>query len=199
MVRLRVLLTVLALLAVPFVASAAQSRGNQKIRTQNEASLACTPDQAAALARARAAGHQVPVGLENKNCEPAPPPPPPPPPPPSSPPTGPHWVDGLVYEDVDGDGKFNMFAGEMGLAGWTANLYWDGRVIASAVSDQFGQYRFDGLANATLYNLCLVEQSGYIRTQPAAGTACGGAGYAFSFSSSIATQFPGFFGMMLAQ
>lgn len=185
MLRSRVLLTVLALLAVPFVASA-QGRG--KVLNQND-ELSCTPEQVEAIARARAAGRPVPYGLDKKNCEATPPPPPAPQPPP----TGPHWVDGLVYEDVDGSGWFDMFAGEMGLAGWTVNLYWNGQVIASAVSDVNGQFRFDGLANATTYNVCVVEQGGYTRTQPSGGDAC----HPFSFNSSIGTLFPAFFGMML--
>jgi len=190
MLRSRVLLTVLALLAVPFVASA-QGRG--KVSSQND-EFSCTPEQVEAIARARAAGRPVPYGLDKKNCE-ATQPPPPPPPSSEPPPTGPHWVGGLVYEDVDGNGWFDMFAGEMGLAGWSVNLYWNGRVIASAVSDVNGQFRFDALANATPYNVCVVEQGGYIRTQPSAGDAC----HPFSFNSSIGTEFPAMFGMMLSQ
>src|SRR6266446_2090850 len=58
------------------------------------------------------------------------PPPPPPPPPPSSPPVGPHEARGIVFEDLDGNGLRDPFAGEMGLAGWGLELWWNGQVLA---------------------------------------------------------------------
>lgn len=193
MKALRVTLAVLALSALPFVAVAAQGQSAANKCKNSPQAGKNEPSQRGAAAAAEAQLH--------KNCgAPVPPPTVPPPavpPPPSSepPPTGPHWVDGLVYEDVDGDGTFSMFAGEMGMAGWTVNLSWNGQVIASAVSDANGQFRFGALANATAYNVCVVEQGGYNRTQPVAADAC----YPFSFSSSIGTLFPASFGMMLPQ
>ena len=33
---------------------------------------------------------------------------------------------GTIYEDVDGDGSQNPYAGDLGLAGWTVELYREG-------------------------------------------------------------------------
>lgn len=188
MLRLSVLLTVLALLAVPFVASA-QGRG--KVRNQNGES-SCTPEQAAAVARARAAGREVPDGLDKKNCEATPPPPPPA----EEPPTGIHAARGVVYEDIDGNGQQDMFASELGLAGWTVELYWNGRMIASKTTGADGSFVFPSLGNST-WTVCVIGQSGYNRTQPASGNACGGAGYEFSFASPFGTEFAAMFGFQL--
>ena len=39
----------------------------------------------------------------------------------------------MVWEDINGDGSRDPFAGEMGLAGWEVQLIWsvNGQVIAS--------------------------------------------------------------------
>lgn len=187
MLRLCVLLTVLALLAVPFVASA-QGRG--KVRNQNGES-SCTPEQAAAVARARAAGRAVPDGLDKKNCEATPPPPPapPPPPPPSDdpPPSGIHAARGVAYEDVDGNGSHAPFAGEMGLAGWTVQLLWSGRIVATGTTDADGNYVFPNLGNGTAWAICVVPQAGYALTEAGNRLACGGNGATFSLTSSFMT------------
>src|SRR5947199_5161364 len=82
------------------------------------------------------------------------PPPPPPPPPPSSPPSGPHQARGVVFEDLDGDGRQDVFSSEMGIEGWTVNLYWNGQVIASTSSLSDGSFIFQDLGNTT-YSVCL--------------------------------------------
>src|SRR5882724_3676519 len=51
-------------------------------------------------------------------------PPAPVPPPPSSPPSGINYVSGIVFEDLDGNGLRDPFSGEMGLEGWTVELWW---------------------------------------------------------------------------
>ena len=176
MLRNRTLIALLALVAVPFVAAAAQ--GNSET---------CNPEQARTVARMRAAGQAVPAGLAKK-C-----PPPAPannPPPVQQPPTGANEVHGYVYSDDDGNGSRDMFAGEMGLGGWALELSWNGRVIASTTTDESGNFVFAGLGNAS-YTVCVVPQSGFARTQP--GSNC----YAVpEFTSTFPTWYDvAFFGM----
>jgi hypothetical protein len=204
---MRVPVLVLALLAMPIAAGVAQSRGkgkDQRVRAA-DAQSECKDQQAAALARANADGHD-PYGLDKKCGDPAPVPPPPPapvppppvPPPPSSYPTGIHEAAGIVYEDVDGDGVYNMFAGEMGLAGWTIQLYWDGQLVASATSGSDGKYLFPNLGNSDkVWWVCIVPQAGYVQTQPAAGTACNGNGMAHPLNSPFRTRLQTDFGEMI--
>ena len=207
MLSLRVKLLVLALVATPFVAGVAQGRGNSKPKPRANALAAdessCNADQAAEVARARAEGRPVPPGLEKKNCEgvpvtpPAPVPPPPTlPPPPSSPPVGPHEARGIVFEDLDGNGVRDPFAGEMGLAGWGLELWWNGQVLATTTTDVDGNFVFPSLGNST-YSVCVVAQGGYRQTLPIGGSGCGGAGYTFSFNSQFMTWSVNNFGMML--
>ena len=132
---------------------------------------------------------------------PPPPPPPPapvPPPPPESPPSGPHQARGIVFEDIDGDGLRDPFAGEMGLAGWSVQLIWNGQVVASAPTDVDGNYRIDNIGNSS-YSVCIVPQAGYNQTKPAgaAASGCGGSGYSFTLNSVFMTWFQGDFGMQL--
>jgi hypothetical protein len=105
-------------------------------------------------------------------------------------------VSGMVYEDIDGNGSRDQFAGEMGLAGWTVELRWQGQVIASAVTDWDGSFLFSGLGN-TVYEVCVVAQSGFARTQPVSGDGCGGAGYSSPFASTVPTGYEAKFGMMV--
>ncbi len=103
----------------------------------------------------------------------------------------------MVYEDIDGNGSRDIFSGEMGLAGWTVQLLWNGQVIASTTTLDDGSFSFPGLGNSA-YEACVSAQTGYTQTQPVAGDGCGGSGYAFSFNSTIpATTVPLLFGMML--
>lgn len=189
---------VLALLAMPLAAGVAQGQAKPKARPRPAADEStCNADQAAAVARARAEGRPVPPGLDKKNCEVAPPPPPPVPvpPPPSAPPTGPHVAKGVVFEDLDGNGVQDPFAGELGLAGWTIELRWNGQLVASATSDADGLYEFDNLGNTgtSSYSMCAQVQSGYVGTRPADGSGC----YPVVFNSTIMTWFEGNFGMKL--
>ncbi|HET8712780.1 MAG TPA: SdrD B-like domain-containing protein [Gemmatimonadales bacterium] len=193
MKSLRLTIALMALTSLPFGAIAAQGRGKDKPRAQSESE--CKPEHRAALERARAEGREAPPGLAAK-CPDAPPPPPPSNEPP---PSGPHTAKGVVYEDVDGNAHFDMFAGEMGIAGVTVQLSWNGRVIAESVSDENGQYQFPGLATNTSYIVCAVGPSGYSRSEPSSGTACGGAGYVLSIASTIETHVERNFGFMLLQ
>src|SRR5438034_5857816 len=161
---LRITLIAVALLALPFVAGAAQTRTQTRTQARSggirptDAASDCKDQQAASLARAQAEGRDAPYGLDKK-CDdpvppnqlppppaPVPPPPPPPPapvppPPPPPPPTGPHQARGIVFEDIDGDGLRDPFAGEMGLAGWSVQLMWNGQLVASATTDVDGNYQ----------------------------------------------------------
>lgn len=196
MKSVRVVLAIVALLALPFGSVAAQSRGKggkgSPVRSAEVASD-CKDQQAAALARAQADGHS-PYGLDKKCSDPVPPPPPPP----AQPPTGVHEAAGLVYEDVDGNGAYDMFAGELGLAGWTIQLYWNGELINTATSDADGRYVFPGLGNGDqLWWVCVIPQAGYVRTQPVSGTACSGNGVAHSLNSPFMTRLETNFGEMI--
>ncbi|HWC72751.1 MAG TPA: SdrD B-like domain-containing protein, partial [Gemmatimonadales bacterium] len=120
---------------------------------------------------------------------PPPPPPPVPPPPPPPPPPGPttNRALGMVWEDIDGNGIRDPFAGEMGLAGWTVQLYdGNGQLLSSQVTDADGNFAFDSLVNGS-YSVCVVAQGGYTQTSPLSGTGCGGRGYSFSFSNPFET------------
>jgi hypothetical protein len=202
---MRVPVLVLALLAMPIAAGVAQSRGkgkDQRVRAA-DAQSECKDQQAATLARANADGHD-PYGLDKKCGDPVPAPVPPPPTD-VPPPTGVNRAVGVVYEDIAemdgiGNGRFDPMAGEMGLAGWTVQLYWNGRVVAEAVSDANGAFVFPNLGNAaTGWAVCVVEQAGFVRTQPVppVGNACNGAGYAFALTSTFPTDANNPFGMQM--
>jgi hypothetical protein len=132
--------------------------------------------------------------LDKKNCEP-PPPPAPVPPPPSSPPTGLNVAKGVVFEDLDGNGVQDPFAGEMGLAGWTVELRWNGQLVTTATADADGMFEFDGLGNTgtSAYSMCAQIQAGYVGTRPADGSGC----FAVPFPGTIVTWFVDNFGMKL--
>jgi hypothetical protein len=200
MKALRIMLAILALLAVPYVASA-QGRSKPKPRLQaTEEESECKPEHREAIARARAEGREAPPGLEKKCADAPPPPAPPPPPPPPSeqPPAGIHLSKGFVYEDIDGSGSQEMSAGEMGLAGWTVQLYWNGQLVTSTTSGPDGEYEFPGLGASALWSVCVIGQAGYNRTQPLNGDACGGAGYNFQvLESPFLTWYERHFGMMM--
>jgi len=101
-----------------------------------------------------------------------------------------------VFEDLDGDGARDPFAGEMGLEGWTVELWWNGQVLASTTTDVDGKYQFLNLGNTT-YSLCIQAQGGYTQTIPVGGTGCGGSGYTWTFNGVFQQMFPGVFGEML--
>jgi hypothetical protein len=94
---------------------------------------------------------------------------------------------GAVYEDVDGNGSRDIFAGELGLAGWTVQLFdGNGLLLSSTTSDADGNFEFDALGNAT-YSVCVVAQGGYAQTAPVGGSGCGGSGYSFTFNTTFET------------
>ena len=215
---MRVPVLVLALLAMPIAAGVAQGRGKQQRVRSASLESDCKQEHADALSRAVAEGH-APYGLDKKCTDPVPPPPPPPPapvppppppppvppppppPPPApvEPPTGPHQVRGVVFEDLDGNGVQDAFAGEMGLAGWTITLAWSGQVIATTSSDADGNYIFSGLGNTgtAAFEVCIQVQSGYAQTSPVGGTGCGGSGFSAPFNNSFMTWFRADFAEML--
>jgi hypothetical protein len=91
-----------------------------------------------------------------------------------------------VFEDIDGNGAQDMFAGEMGLMGWTVQLYWKatGALVTTASSDGAGKFVFSALGNGT-YFVCVVAQAGYTQTYPTEGTACGGRGHEFTLQGTL--------------
>ncbi len=101
-----------------------------------------------------------------------------------------------MFEDLDGNGLRDPFAGEMGLAGWGLELWWNGQVLATTTTDVDGNFVFPSLGNST-YSVCVVAQGGYRQTLPIGGSGCGGAGYTFSFNSQFMTWSVNNFGMML--
>ena len=101
-----------------------------------------------------------------------------------------------MFEDLNGDGVRDPFAGEMGLAGWGLELWWNGQVLASTTTDADGNFAFSGLGNST-YSVCVVAQGGYTQTLPVGGSGCGGSGYTFTFNSVFMTWSVNNFGMML--
>ena len=199
MKSVRVVLAVVALLALPFGSVAAQSRGKGKARSA-EVGTDCKDQQAAALARDQAAGHS-PYGLDKK-CDT-------PPgggggdggggeqPPPGGYPTGPNEAAGIVYEDLDGSGSWDMFI-DLPFEGWTIQLYWDGQLVGTTTSDVNGRYLFPGLGNSTkLWWVCVVPQAGYVRTDPANGNACSGNGLVHTLNDAFPTQLLTNFGEMI--
>ena len=90
----------------------------------------------------------------------------------------------MVWEDIDGNGVRDPFAGEMGLAGWGVLLYdGNGQQLSSATSDDAGNYVFAALP-AGSYSVCVVSQGTYHQTVPVSGTGCGGLGYSFVIQDS---------------
>ena len=204
MKSVRVVLAVVALLALPFGAVAAQNRsGNKGAVRSAEVGTDCKDQQAASLGRATDAGRAAPYGLDKKCSDPVPQPPPPPPPPPpgpppsDTPPSGIHSAVGTIYEDVDGSGAQDVFAGEMGMPGWTVQLYWNGQLVTSTTTDADGKYVFPNLGNGSSWGVCVIPQAGYSRTQPAAGTMCGGNGVAFVLNNVFMTWQQNDFGWMI--
>jgi len=232
---LRVTLIAVALLALPFVAGAAQTRTQTRTQARSggirptDAASDCKDQQAASLARAQAEGHDAPYGLDKKCDDPVPPPPPPPPPapvpPPPPPPPAPvppppppppppvpapppvpppppaniNDIQGMVYEDIDGNGSRDPFAGEMGLMGWVISLYdASGVLLSSATTDDQGNYAFVQLLPGR-YSLCLTPQPAYVQTYSGNGLGCGGAGWLLDIppNSSPTVTAPVDFGEML--
>ena len=90
----------------------------------------------------------------------------------------------MVWEDIDGNGIRDPFAGEMGLMGWNVQLFdANGLLLATQTTDALGNYVFGGLSAGT-YSVCVVPQSTYHQTTPLNGTGCGGLGYSDTFQVS---------------
>ena len=93
----------------------------------------------------------------------------------------------MVWEDIDGvgvDGVRDAFGGEMGLAGWSVQLFdANGLFLNSATTDDAGNYVFAALPAGT-YSVCVVGQPTYHQTVPLSGTGCGGLGYSFPILDS---------------
>src|SRR6266576_3417409 len=119
MESVRVVLGGLGLFALPLVAAAAQgqSAANKCKNTPQAGQNGNSQRGAAAVAAAQANKCPAPVPPPAPVPQPAPPPVPPPPPP------GINEVHGMVWEDIDGNGVRDPFGGEMGLAGWTVQLF----------------------------------------------------------------------------
>ena len=102
-----------------------------------------------------------------------------------------------MFEDLDGNGSQDPFAGEMGLAGWTIELLWNGQLVTSTTSDADGLFEFDNLGNTgtDAFSMCVQVQGGYAETVPAGGSGC----YAVAFTGSFMSWFVGNFGMQLPQ
>jgi hypothetical protein len=201
MKSVRVVLAIVALLALPFGSVAAQSRtgnsgkGSGQVRSA-EVGIDCKDQHATALARDQADGRN-PYGLDKKCPDPVPPGP-------SSPPSGSHHIDGLVYEEVDGNPGYNPFAGDLGIANVPVQLSWNGQVIASGVSAADGSFSFSGLGGTALqpatYTVCVSGPSGFTQVEPdpnAPGAPCAGAGYPVLFNSDIETGFAARFGYLM--
>ena len=95
-----------------------------------------------------------------------------------------------MFEDLDGNGVQDPYAGEMGLAGWTVELRWNGQLLASTTSDADGMFEFDNLGNTT-YTMCVQAQSPYAGTWPSDKSDC----WTFAFNSTFMNWFVGNFGM----
>jgi hypothetical protein len=197
MKSVRVVLAVVALLALPFGAVAAQGRAKPKPSTASSTAGECKDQQAATLGRAVESGQNAPYGLDKK-CDPVAPPVPVPPPPSDQPPTGIHAATGIVYEDVDGSGTQELYSGEFGFSGWTVQLFWNGQLVTSSTTDVEGKYLFPNIGVGSLWAVCVSPQAGYNRTHPVSGDACGGNGVTFIMpNNSYVTWAQNDFGWML--
>jgi len=86
----------------------------------------------------------------------------------------------MVWEDIDGNAIRDPFGGEMGLQGWSVQLFdANGLLLSSQITDGSGNYIFPALPAGT-YSVCVVSQPTYHQTVPLSGTGCGGLGYSFT-------------------
>src|SRR5258708_7848311 len=202
MKSVRVLFVVLGLSALPLFAVAAQGNGNGNQCKTTPSSpngrgvgLATAPGQTKKCPVVPAAPPPAPPPALPPAPPPPPPPPPPapvpppPPPPPPSPPTGQNQARGVVFEDLNADGVQDIFSSEMGLAGWTLELWWNGQLLGTKTSGPDGSFLFDSLGTTgnTPYSVCIQQQPTYKPTWPNPGTGCGGAGYSFLFNVPFLT------------
>ncbi len=181
MKSVRVVLALVGLLALPLVAAAAQG--------QSEANKCKNTPQAGQNGNSQPGAAAVAVAQADKCPAPL-----------SSPPTGQNMAGGVVFEDgLDPyDGSQDPFYGELGLAGWPVELWWNGQVVATTTTDDWGKFMFSNLGN-TSYSVCVKIQPPYTaETYPLGigGGACGGLGWAISFINSVfPTLWPTDFGL----
>jgi len=78
-------------------------------------------------------------------------------------------VIGEKYEDVDANGQKGV--GELGLSGWTIQLYNEtgNGLLATTTTDSNGDYSFSNVLPGN-YQVCEVNQSNWYNTDPGAGT-----------------------------
>ncbi len=175
----RVLMMVLALVAVPLAVSVAQGHGRHVKHGRNESDAGArrsaqrssdVSDQRSA--DADASDCQQDGQHEGEGCVGNPPPPPPPPPPPSASAS----ISGVTYFDANGNSVRDP--GETGIAGWVILL--TGPVNVSTTTDALGNYSFTGLASGT-YTVCPAGKFGAFPTAPLSGPTCPfGFGYTVS-------------------
>jgi hypothetical protein len=202
----RVLVAVVALLALPLIAVHAQSRGRGKGPRASSEVCASPAGQSG----------KVPPG-QAKRCPPPPvdstppdstppdsTPPDTTPPQPTPPPSGVNFASGTVFADLDADGVYSPFAGDTVLAGVALQLMWQGAVVASGATDANGLYRFDGLGStdSASWAVCVSVPSGVTQGPPPPGMSyngCGGTGYSFAFpvSNPFQQAFMGNFSMLV--
>jgi len=112
----------------------------------------------------------------------------------------------VVYEDIDGNGSQDLLSGEMGIEGWTVELYWEGQLVTSTASGADGTFSFAGLGNTgtTMFSVCLGAppaswSAGHVQTQPvgAMASGCSGTGYAFTINNQFPTRTVTKFGEMM--
>lgn len=95
---------------------------------------------------------------------------------------------GRVFQDDNGTGVQDLFDGEIGLVGWTLQLYWvaTGELLMTTTSDDMGDFVFSGLGNGDYY-ICIVNPGGYNQIAPTGTSVCGGFGNAFTLNGTFET------------
>lgn len=92
------------------------------------------------------------------------------------------YIDGYKFHDLDADGTWDQ-PGEPGLENWTINLYKDGGMVASTLTDATGYYKFDGLSDGT-YTVQESCPTGWFQSYPSPNPAatCGNNTHTFVVS-----------------
>src|SRR5712691_4886147 len=149
---MRVLVTLLALVTAPFLASVSQEpAGNPPCWTVEHG--------AARDSHSQGRGHHWALGQAKHECDP---------------PVGDGGgggggtvgfaeIDGMSFNDAKANGWFD--GGDSPLAGWTMQLSVNGPVGTTTVTDALGNYAFPGLSAGT-YLVCEVVQTGWRLTEP---------------------------------
>lgn len=159
---MRALNVLVALVAIPLVASVAQGQDHQKWSTGQKTGwngAAVPPGYAVSCTKANA---HSPVSTRTPcDAPPAPQQPPPPPPSPScgvaNTPAGTGAISGSVIE-----GRTGLFGG---LSGWCVHLSLNGTDVAAQATDAAGNFNFTGLADG-MYLVCQDVQSGWSEGTP---------------------------------